>query len=138
VKIAEWEAVGPVSGLVEKQVAMLGAKEYASHVARDAETGRLRILVAADLGLLDYTYAPSAGADSPWTLHGRFNTWKSVKSLRLQSDAQLEEYSQEGRSVWRLLIEEPKAELSADSKGTDEHSEQALLEFAQACIQSAG
>ena len=137
-KITEWEAVGPVSAMVEKQVMMLGAKEYASHVSRDPDSGKLRILVAADLGLLDYTYAPSAGANSTWTLHGRFNSWKAIRGLRLQSDAQLEDYSHEGRSVWRLLIEEPKAELAADSGGVDEHSETALLEFAQACIQYVG
>ena len=137
-KITEWETVGPVSVLVEKQVAMLGATEFASHAEKDPDSGRLRILVATDLGLLDYTYGPHGAASGSWTLHGRFNRWASVKGLRLQTDAQLEDYSHAGRSVWRLLIEEPKAELSADSKGTDEHSETALLEFAQACIQYAG
>ena len=122
-KIADWEAVGPISALVEKQVGMLGATEYASHVAKDPDSDKLRILMATDVGLLDYTYGPTSGASSAWSLHGRFNRLASVKGLRLQTDA---------------LIEEPKAELSANSEGVDEHSETALLEFAQACIQYAG
>lgn len=137
-KISEWSVEAAIGALVEKQVGMLGATEFASHVAKDPDSGRLRILVATDSGLLDYTYGPQGGATSAWTLHGRFNRWASVKGLRLQTDAQIEDYSHAGRSVWRLLIEEPKAELSANSQGIDEHSEKALLEFAQACIQHAG
>ncbi len=137
-KIGEWDAVGPVRGLVQVQLGKLGAAEYATHVTRNPESGRLRILVATDLGLLDYSYSP-AGSDprGPWLLRGQMNRWVSVKGVRLQSDAQLDDEGHEGRAVWHLVIDEPKAELAADSTGVEERSEPALLDFAQACIKQA-
>jgi hypothetical protein len=137
-KIGEWDAVGPVRGLVQLQLGKLGATENATYVSRHPDNGRLRILVATDLGLLDYNYAP-VGSDpkGPWLLRGTLNRWLSVKGVRLQSDAQLDDEGHEARAVWHLVIEEPRAELSADSTGVAERSERALLDFAQACIKQA-
>jgi hypothetical protein len=137
-KIGEWDAVGPVRGLVQLQLGKLGAAEYATHVTRHPETGRLRILIATDLGLLDYSYSP-AGSDvkGAWLLRGQLNRWVSVKGVRLQSDAQLDVKEHEARAVWHLVIEEPRAELAADSTGVAERSERALLDFAQACMKQA-
>jgi hypothetical protein len=56
----------------------------------------------------------------------------------LQTDAQLDEETGEVRSLWRLVAEDPKLELSADSGGIGERSTSALLPFAKACIQHAG
>jgi len=137
-KIGEWDAVGPVRGLVQVQLGKLGASEYAAHVTRSPESGRLRILVATDLGLLDYSYSPAgSNPQDPWLLRGTVNRWTSVKGVRLQTDAQLDDQGHEARAVWHLVIDEPKAELAADSTGVGERSERALLEFAQACIRQA-
>ena len=137
-KIGEWDAVGPVRGLLQVQLGKLGATEYASHVTRNPDSGRLRILVATDLGILDYSYFP-AGSDpnGPWLLHGQLNRWVSVRGVRLQNEAQLADEGELARAVWHLVIDEPKAELAADSAGVAERSERGLLEFAQACITQA-
>lgn len=137
-KIGEWDAVGPVRGLLQLQLGKLGAAEYATHVTRHPETGRLRILIATDLGLLDYSYSP-VGSDprGPWSLRGQLNRWVSVRGVRLQSDAQLDDEGHAARAVWHLVIEEPRAELAADSAGEAERSERALLDFAQACMKQA-
>ena len=71
-------------------------------------------------------------------LRGQLYRWPSVKALRLQTDAQLDEETGEVRSLWRLVAEDPKLELSADSGGVGERSTSALLPFAKACIQHAG
>ncbi len=138
-KIGEWETLGRSRALLQRQLGELGAAEYAAHVTLNVDNGRLRVLVATDIGLLDYAYAP-AGADpeGPWMLRGQLYRWTSVKGLRLQTDAQLDEETGETRSIWRVVAEEPKFELSADSSGDPDRSPTSLLPFARACIQNAG
>lgn len=137
-KIGEWENLGRARGLLQRQLGDLGAAEYASHVVLNPETGRLRVLVATDIGLLDYSYAPIGGnAEGQWMLRGQLYRWPSVRGLRLQTDAQLDEESGEMRSVWRVVADEPKMELSADSSGIDDRAATAMLPFARACIEHA-
>lgn len=138
-KIGEWETLGRARGLLQRQLGELGADELASHVTLDPDTGRLRIYVATDVGLLEYRYGP-AGQDpeGAWMLRGQLYRWPSVRGLRLQTDAQLDEDSGEVRSIWRLVAEDPKMELNADSTGTDERAPGVMLAFARACLQHAG
>jgi hypothetical protein len=140
-KIGEWDNIGRARGLLQRQLGELGAAEYAAHVTLNEDTGRLRVLVATDIGLLDYTYAP-AGADpeGAWLLRGELYRWASVRGLRLQTDAQLDEETGEVRGIWRVIAEQPKIELAADaSVGAEtEKSVAALLPFARACIAHAG
>jgi hypothetical protein len=138
-KIGEWENLGRARGLLQHQLGELGAAEYASHVTLNPDNGRLRILVATDVGLLDYSYAPvGADPEGQWQLRGQLYRWPSVKGLRLQTDAQIDEESGEMRSVWRVVADDPKVELIADTTGSEDRSPAALLPFARACIQHAG
>lgn len=138
-KIGEWDTLGRARGLLQRQLGELGAAEYAAHVTLNPDNGRLRIYVATDIGLLEYSYMP-AGADpeGPWMLRGQLTRWVSVRGVRLQTDAQIDEDAGEARSIWRLVAEEPRIELSADSTGVGELSTAALLPFARACIAHAG
>jgi hypothetical protein len=138
-RIGEWDDVGPVRGLVQRQLGELGAAEYASHVTVNPDNGRLRILVATDVGLLDYSFSPAgANPEGAWLLRGQLYRWPSVRGLRLQTDAELDEEPGANRAVWRLVAEEPKIELSADTRATGERSTAALLPFARACLDRAG
>jgi hypothetical protein len=130
-KIGEWDSLGRARGLLQRQLGELGAIEYAAHVTV-GENGRLRILVATDVGLLDYSWS-SSGSD-PWLLRGQVFRWRNVHSLRLQTDAQWDEQQNEARSLWRLVADDPKIELSADSV-TSRDGVAALLAFARACLQ---
>jgi hypothetical protein len=138
-KIGEWENLGRARGLLQRQLGELGATELASHVSINPETGRLRILVATDIGLMEYAYGP-AGADpeGAWLLRGEVYRWGSVKGVRLQTDSQIDEETGEMRGIWRLIAEQPKVELTANTSATDEHSLGALLPFARACVAHAG
>jgi hypothetical protein len=131
VKIGEWDSLGRARGLLQRQLGELGAIEYAAHVTV-GENGRQRILVATDVGLLDYSWS-SSGSD-PWLLRGQVFRWRNVHSLRLQTDAQWDEQQNEARSLWRLVADDPKIELSADSV-TSRDGVAALLAFARACLQ---
>lgn len=133
-KIGEWDSLGRARGLLQRQLGELGAVEYAAHVTV-GENGRLRILVATDVGLLDYTWS-SAGAD-PWLLRGQVLRWRNVHALRLQTDAQWDEGQNEARSLWRLVADDPKIELVADSVTGSNSAVAALLAFARACLQHA-
>ncbi len=137
-KIGQWENLGRVRALLQKQLGQLGTLEYAAHVTVNADNGRLRIMVASDIGLLDYHYSPmTADPEGAWILRGQVTKWSSVRGLRLVTDAQLDETGDESRSVWRFIGEEPKIELSANSEDGDAGIE-ALLAFAHACYQNAG
>jgi hypothetical protein len=138
-KIGEWENLGRARGLLQRQLGEIGAVEDAAHVTLNPENGRLRVFVATDLGLFEFSYAP-AGTDpeGDWLLRGQVYRWLSVKGMRLQTDAQLNETTNEVRSIWRLVADEPKLELVADSAGTDERSTAAVLPFAHACIARLG
>lgn len=139
-KIGEWDTLGRARAILQHQLGELGAAEIASHVALNPENGRLRILVATDAGLLDYHYQP-AGADpeGPWSLRGELHRWTSVRGLRLQTDAQVTEQddTMDARWVWRLIAEDPKIDLTAESNASGERSPRALLPLATACIEHA-
>ena len=136
-KIGEWDELGRARALLQRQVGELHADEYATHVAVNPDNGRLRVMVAADVGLLDYSYSP-AGADpqGPWILRGQVHRWVSVRGLRLQTDAQLDESTDELQEVWRLVAEDPRIELSVTSE-TGARAIEGLLAFARACLMHA-
>jgi hypothetical protein len=137
VRIGEWDNLGRARALLQTQLGQLGAAEHASHVTINPDNGRLRVLVATDVGLLDYAYSPM-GPDpkGPWILRGQAIRWSSVRNLRLVTDAQLDEAADTTRSVWRFVAEEPKIELAANSD-EGEVAIEAMLAFARACLQNA-
>lgn len=138
-RIGEWDNLGRVRGLVQRQLGELGATEHAAHVTVNEENGRIRIFVATDVGLLDYAYGP-AGSDpqEAWLLRGSIVRWPSVRGLRLQTDAQLSDETGETRELWRMVADEPRIELAAGSDSPGPRPVQALLAFARACLALAG
>jgi hypothetical protein len=137
-KIGQWDNLGRARGLVQRQLGELGATEYAAHVTVNADNGRLRVFVATDSGLLDYQYAPAgANPEGSWILRGQLVRWSSVRGLRLQTDAQQDEGTDEVKAVWRLVSEDPKMELTVSSDDGEKATE-ALATFARACLQYAG
>ena len=137
-KIGEWDSIGRARGLVQRQLGELGATEYAAHVTVNPDNGRLRVFVATDAGLLDYQYAPAgANPESTWLLRGQLIRWSSVRGLRLQTDAQQDDGTDEIKAVWRLVSEDPKMELTVSSDDGEKAIE-ALASFARACLQYAG
>jgi hypothetical protein len=135
-RIGEWENLGRTRQLLQQQLAEMGATEFATHVTVNEDTGRLRIFVASDMGLMDYQYAPAGtNPGGAWILRGQLHRWPTVRNLRLQTDAQL--HDDTIKSVWRLSAEDPKIELIA----TSDHGEreiEAVLSLARACLQHAG
>ena len=135
-KVGEWDNLGKARGLIQRQLGELGADEYAAHVGVNADNGRMRVFVATDVGLMDYTYSPAgANPGGDWILRGQVHRWASIRGLRLQTDAQLDEATGRNQEVWRLVAEDPKIELAAttDNDGAIE----ALLAFARSCLQHA-
>lgn len=137
-KIGEWDNLGRARALLQRQLGELGATEYAAHVTVNPDNGRLRILLATDVGLFDYSYAPAGpNPEGDWILRGQLHRWHSVRGLRLQTDAQLDESNDSTRSVWRLVAEDPKVELAAASDA-GERSVAAVLDLARVCLQHGG
>jgi len=133
-KIGEWDNVGKARGLIQRQLGRLGADEYAAHVAVSPDNGRMRVFVATDIGLLEYSYSP-AGADpnGAWILRGQAHRWSAVRGLRLQTDAQLGESSDSDRAVWRMLVEDPRIELTVSTE-QGEAAIEGLVTFARECL----
>jgi hypothetical protein len=134
VRIGEWEHIGRSRALVQRILGELGATELAAHVTVNPDTERQRILIATDIGLLDYNFAPTGVGAATYELRGGLYRWSSVRGLRLQSDAQWDDNAKNARSVWRLITEEPKIELTAESAEHDQHEVSALLDFARAAF----
>ena len=136
-KIGEWDNLGKARGLIQRQLGELGSDEYAAHVGINPDNGRMRVYVATDVGLLDYTYSPvGANPAGEWILRGQVHRWGSIRGLRLQTDAQLDEATGRNAAVWRLVAEDPKIELAATTD-TGEGAIEALLAFARSCLQHA-
>ncbi len=136
VRIGEWEHIGRSRLLVQRELGELGAVELAAHVSFHADGERQRILIATDIGLLDYNFGPTAPSSSTYDLRGTLYRWPSLRGMRLQSDAQWDDNSKTARSVWRLIAEEPRIELAAESSEQDRHEVSALVDFARACFSS--
>ena len=136
-KIGEWDNIGKARGLIQRQLGELGAVEYAAHVGVNQDPNKMRVLVATDVGMLDYSYSP-VGADpkGDWILRGQVHRWGSIRGLRLQTDAQLVEPDGGMQAVWRLVAEDPRIDLMATTD-TGEKPIEALLAFARACLQHA-
>ncbi|MGH2357978.1 MAG: hypothetical protein ACRDGJ_08170 [Candidatus Limnocylindria bacterium] len=138
-KIGEWDGIGRARGLIAHQLGELGAQELAAHVTADEERARHRIMVATDIGLLDYSWsASSTEPDATWSLRGGLVRWPSVKGLRLQTDGEFDPVKELTRSIWRLVAEEPRIELSATDTDADHRALSALLTFARACLERTG
>jgi hypothetical protein len=136
-KIGEWEGIGRARGVIVHQLGELDATELASHVTV-GENQRQRILVATDIGLLDFNWSSSSTEpDAVWNLRGGLTRWPSVRGLRLQSDAQFDPVYEKVQSIWRLVAEDPKIELTASSE-PDARAVTALLAFANACFAESG
>jgi hypothetical protein len=133
-KIGEWDNLGRARELLQRQLGDMMATEYATHAAVNPDNGRIRIFVASDMGLMDYQYSPVGKPEGPWILRGLLHRWHGIKGLRLQTDAQIDEATDTTQSVWRLVAEEPKIEISATSEN-GERAIEALLAFARACVQ---
>jgi len=136
VKVGEWEDIGRSRALLHRVLGELGAVELAAHVTMHADGDRQRILVATDIGLLDYNYGVTAPGEATYELRGALTRWPSVRGMRLQSDAQWDDNTRTARSIWRLVAEEPKIELAAESTEHDRAEVTALLDFARACFAS--
>jgi hypothetical protein len=137
-KVGEWDNLGRARALLQRQLGDMRATEYATHASVNPDNGRLRVYVACDMGLMDYTYSPAGtNLEGAWILRGQLHRWSSVRGLRLQTDAQINEETDAPASVWRLVAEEPKLELTATTDDGERQIE-ALLAFARACIQESG
>ena len=138
-KIGQWDGIGRARGLIAHQLGELGADELATHVTINPDNARQRILVATDIGLLDYSWSSDTPEpDATWSLRGGLIRWGSVRGLRLQSDAQFDPIPERSKAVWRLVAEEPKIELMANSEEGEPHAVPALLAFARACLSQTG
>ena len=134
VRIGEWENIGRSRLLVQRELGELGANELAAHVSMHADGERQRILIATDIGLLDYNFGPSSPGSSTYELRGGLHRWPSIRGMRLQSDAQWDDNAKTARSVWRLIAEEPRIELAAESNEQDRDEVSRLLDFARSAF----
>ena len=78
-KIGEWDELGRARALLQRQIGELKADESAAHVSVNPDTGRLHVMVATNVGLLDYHYGPAGAPEGPWTLRGQLHRWASVR-----------------------------------------------------------
>jgi hypothetical protein len=138
-KIGEWDEIGRSRLLVQRVLGELSTHELATHIVINPDSGRQRILLAADVGMFDFNYGTDgAGTGATWTLRGALTRWASVRGFRLQADAQYNEGDGTAKSVWHVVCEEPHIELVAVIGEDTSPAAEALLDFCRACLASLG
>ena len=135
-KIGEWDELGRARALLQRQIGELKADEFAAHVSVNPDTGRLHVYGRDRRRAARLSLRPGRRPGRTWTLRGQLHRWASVRGLRLQTDAQLDESTNEIQEIWRLVAEDPKIELTVTTDAGPQAIE-AILAFARACLVNA-
>jgi hypothetical protein len=130
VRLAEWPRMPFLSdelcSWINEHLATLGVEEIAVYAVEDGpdDDGR-RVLVATDVGLLDYRYGPDAST-ARFAIRGRVMPWQAVRGVDLRVETH-RLWALEHRTRWSLTIARPA--FRAESE--DPQLGRALADFAK-------
>lgn len=109
-RLAEWPRMPFLSeelcGWINEHLALLGVDEIAIYAIEDGsdDDGR-RVLVATEVGLLDYRYGPQAST-ARFVISGRVLPWQAVRGVDLRVET-FRLWALEHRTRWSLAIAHP-------------------------------
>lgn len=137
----EWLDAGlePPFGTVDQwmtdQLGMLGGEEEAAYALDEAPPRPgaeqvVRILVAADVGLVDFRWHRTDGPAGR-RVSGRLVPWRQV-GARITGETRLSEALIHEPPRWSLSLDDPPLSI------TDPVDQDALLDFWRACAKAAG
>lgn len=114
---------------VREHLATLGLEEIAVYGVEDGDDddGR-RVLVATEVGLIDYHYGPRAST-ARFAIDGRVFPWQSVRGVDLRVET-FRLWALEHRTRWSVSILKPRFSASTE----DPQLGRALADFAKVAV----
>src|SRR5437868_3415395 len=118
-----------VCGWVREHLATLGLEQIVVYALEDGtdDDGR-RVLVATEVGLIDYRYGPRAST-ARFAIEGRVFPWQAVRGVDLRVET-FRLWALEHRTRWSLTILKPR--FSAGTE--DPQLGRALADFAKVAV----
>jgi len=133
VRLDDWPRMPFLSeelcGWVREHLATLGLEEIAVFALEDGtdDDGR-RVLVATEVGLIDYRYGPRAST-ARFAIEGRVFPWQSVRGVDLRVET-FRLWALEHRTRWSLTVLKPRFSASTE----DPQLGRALADFAKVAV----
>jgi hypothetical protein len=137
VRLAEWPRMpflrDELCTWVQEHLATLGLDEIAIYAVEEGVAGDgRRVLVATEIGLLDYRYGPQEST-ARFSMAGRLYPWQAVLGVDLRVETS-RLWALEHRTSWSLAIARPRFSTMTD----DPDLGRALGDFAKAAAIMAG
>ena len=116
-------------GWVREHLATLGLEEIAVYALEDGsdDDGR-RVLVATEVGLIDYRYGPRAST-ARFAINGRVFPWQAVRGVDLRVET-FRLWALEHSTRWSLTTLKPRFSASTE----DRQLGRALADFAKVAV----
>jgi hypothetical protein len=133
VRLADWPRMPFLSeelcGWINEHLATLGVEEIAIYAVEDGpdDDGR-RVLVATEVGLLDYRYGPRAST-ARFAIEGRVLPWQAVRGVDLRVET-FRLWALEHRTRWSLQVQRPAFKAATE----DPQLGRALADFAKVAV----
>ena len=136
-RLAEWPRMpflrDELCTWIQEHLATLGVEEIAIFAVEDGVAGDgRRVLVATEIGLLDYRYGPQEST-ARFSMAGRLYPWQGVRSVDLRVETS-RLWALEHRTSWSLAIGHPRFSTMTD----DPELGRALGDFAKAAAIMSG
>lgn len=132
-RLAEWPRMPFLSdelcGWINEHLALLGVDEIAVYALEHGpdDDGR-RVLVATEIGLLDYRYGPQAST-ARFVISGRMLPWQAVRGVDLRVET-FRLWALEHRTRWSLAMARPAFRTGTE----DPLLGRALADFAKVAV----
>ncbi len=132
-RLSEWPRMPflneELCGWINEHLATLGTQELAVYAIEDGpdDDGR-RVLVATEIGLLDYHYGPRAST-ARFAIGGRMLPWQAVRGVDLRVET-FRLWALEHRTRWSLTVARPRFRVGTE----DPQLGRALADFAKVAV----
>ena len=132
-RLSEWPRMpflnDELCGWIREHLETLGVEELAVYAIEDGsdDDGR-RVLVATEIGLVDYRYGPSAST-ARFAIAGRIFPWQAVRGVDLRVET-FRLWALEHRTRWTLGLARPRFRAGTE----DPQLGRAVADFAKVAV----
>jgi hypothetical protein len=118
-----------LTGWINEHLAILGVEEIAIYgIEAGRDDDERRVLVATEIGLIDYHYSPQAST-ARFAIEGRMLPWQAVRGVDLRVET-FRLWALEHRTRWSLTILKPRFQAATE----DPSLGRALADFAKVAV----
>jgi len=133
VRLSEWPRMPFLSeelcGWINEHLATMGVEDLAIYAIEDGrDDDARRVLVATEVGLLDYRYGPQAST-ARFAIAGRIYPWQAVRGVDLRVQT-FRLWALEHRTRWSLAMVRPRFRAGTEDRDLG----RALVDFAKVAV----